>query len=122
MAATICNRGGFFGLKEDLISMSIFWNRTLIGALCVSLSLAICFGVAPMFNRSAARTDEIVRAKQEIRAGEMITADMVSVVEVGGYNLPDGLIRQLDTVLGRYATADLFAGDYIQAPPKLPSK
>ena len=93
--------------------MSIFKNRTVIGALCIFLSLAICFGVAPLFNKSASQKAEVVRVKQEIHAGELITADMVSVVEIGGFNLPDGVVRQTDTVLGRYATADLSAGDYI---------
>jgi len=95
--------------------MSILKNRTVIGVLCIILSLAICFVVAPLFNKSASQKAGIVRVKQGIRAGELITADMVSVVEVGGYNLPDGVIGQIDTVLGRYATTDLFAGDYILA-------
>jgi pilus assembly protein CpaB len=95
--------------------MSIFKNRTVIGALCILLSLVICFGIAPLFNKSVSRTTEIVRVKKEIRAGDLITADMVAAVEVGGYNLPDGVIRQLDTVLGRYAVADLAVGDYVLA-------
>ena len=95
--------------------MSIFKNRTVIGALCIFLSLAICFGVVPMFNKSAQQKTDIVRVRREIRAGELITADMVTVVEVGGFNLPDGVIRNLDTVLGKYSTADLAAGDYILA-------
>lgn len=87
--------------------MSIFKNRTVIGILCILLSLAICFGIVPLFNKSVSRTTEIVRVIKEIRTDEMITADMVAVVEVGGYNLPDEVIRRVDTVLGRYATADL---------------
>jgi len=85
------------------------------GALCIFFSLVICFGVAPLFNQSASQKTKIVRIKQEIHAGEVITADKVAVVEVGGYNLPDGVIRQVETVLGRYATVDLIAGDYILA-------
>jgi len=96
--------------------MSLFKNRTVIGVLCILLSLAICFGVAPLFNKSVSQKTEIVRVTREIRAGDMITADMVQTVEVGGYNLPDGVIRQLDTVLGKYAAADLAVGDYILAP------
>jgi len=95
--------------------MSIFKNRTVIGILCIILSLAICFGVAPLFNKSASQKAHIVRVKQEIHAGELITADMVSIAEVGAYNLPDGVIGQLDIVLGRFATTDLYAGDYILA-------
>lgn len=96
--------------------MSLFKNRTVIGVLCILLSLLICFGVAPLFNKSVSQKAEIVRVTREIHAGDMITADMVTVAEVGGYNLPDGVIRQLDTVLGKYAAADLAVGDYILAP------
>lgn len=96
--------------------MSIFKNRTVVGALCILLSLLISFGVAPLFNRSISETVEIVRVTRDIRAGDMITTDMVSVVRVGGYNLPNNVIRQLDSVVGRYATAGLVAGDHILAP------
>jgi pilus assembly protein CpaB len=88
----------------------------MIGILCIFLSLLICFGVAPFFNKSAGRTVEIVRVKKEIRAGDRITADMVQTAEVGGYNLPEGVIGRLDTVVGKYAAADLAVGDYILAP------
>ncbi|MDL2293780.1 Flp pilus assembly protein CpaB [Ruminococcaceae bacterium OttesenSCG-928-D13] len=93
--------------------MNLFKNRTVIGVLCILLSLLICFGVAPFFNKSVSQKAEIVRVTREIRAGELITADMVTVMEVGGYNLPEDVIRQTDTVIGRYATATLSAGDYI---------
>ena len=31
--------------------MSIFKNRTVIGAICILLALVICFGITPLFNR-----------------------------------------------------------------------
>lgn len=95
--------------------MSLFKNRTGIGVLCILLSLLICFVIAPFFNQSVSRKAEIVRVVREIKAGDLITADMVAVTEVGGYNLPDDVIRQTDTVVGRYAGADLAVGDYILA-------
>ena len=33
--------------------MKIFRNRTVIGVLCILLSLVICFGVTPLFSRSS---------------------------------------------------------------------
>ena len=50
-----------------------------------------------------------------IRSGEEITADMVKTVEVGSYNLPEDVVKQLDTVIGAFASADLAPGDYILA-------
>ena len=48
-----------------------------------------------------------------VKIGEEITADKVSVVEVGAYNLPEDVVRNLDTAIGRFASADLAVGDYI---------
>lgn len=93
--------------------MNIFKNRTVVGVLCILLSLLICFGVTPLFNRAVSEKTEIVRVVKEIKAGDEITKDMVQTVEVGGYGLPDNVIRQTDTVVGKYAAADLSIGDYI---------
>lgn len=93
--------------------MSIMKNRTVVGVICIALSLVICFGVTPLFNQAASQKAEIVRVAQPIRAGDEITADMVQTVEVGGYNLPENVIRQKENVVGKYAAADLAVGDYI---------
>ncbi|BAL01693.1 hypothetical protein OBV_44940 [Oscillibacter valericigenes Sjm18-20] len=95
--------------------MSFFKNRTVIGVICIVLSLLICFAVTPLFNQSISQKTEIVRVTQPIKIGEAITKDMVQTVEVGGYNLPEDVVRHTDTVIGKYASADLVPGDYIIA-------
>lgn len=93
--------------------MKIFRNRTVIGVLCILLALIICFGVTPLFNRSASEKTEIVRVTKDIKEGDEITAEMIQTVEVGAYNLPQNLMTDKKEVVGKYATADLAAGDYI---------
>lgn len=93
--------------------MKIFRNRTVIGVLCILLALIICFGVTPLFSRSASEKTEIVRVTKDIKEGEEITAEKVQTVEVGAYNLPQNLMTDKKEVVGKYATADLAAGDYI---------
>jgi pilus assembly protein CpaB len=93
--------------------MSFLKNRTVAGVICILLSLLICFGLTPLFNKGVSQKTEIVRVATEIRAGQEITKDMVQTVEVGSYNLPDNVIRQMETVVGKYAAADLSVGDYI---------
>ena len=93
--------------------MKIFRNRTVIGVLCILLALIICFGVTPLFSRSASEKTEIVRMTMDIKEGDEITAEMVQTVEVGAYNLPQNLMTDKKEVVGKYATADLAAGDYI---------
>lgn len=93
--------------------MKIFRNRTVIGVLCILLALIICFGVTPLFSRSASEKTEIVRVTKDIKEGDEITAEMVQTVEVGAYNLPQNLMTDKKEIVGKYATADLVAGDYI---------
>ena len=93
--------------------MSLFKNRTVVGVICILLSLLICFGVTPLFNKSVSQKTEIVRVVKEIKAGDEISKEMVQTVEVGGFGLPEHVLRQSETVVGKYATADLSVGDYI---------
>lgn len=95
--------------------MNIFRNRTVVGVLCILLALIICFGVTPMFSRSASEKTEIVRVVADIKEGDEITPEMVKDVEVGAYNLPEGIMTKKDEVIGKYATADLKSGDFILA-------
>ncbi len=67
---------------------------------CVSfLALLICFGVTPLFSRSASEKTEIVRVTADIKEGDEITAEMVQTVEVGAYNLPSGIMTDKMTSL-----------------------
>lgn len=93
--------------------MNFFKNRTVIGLLCIVLSLVICFAITPMFNRTISQKTEIVRVIKPIRIGDEITKDMVKSVEVGAFNLPDQVVRSTDEVIGMYASADMAPGDYI---------
>lgn len=93
--------------------MSFLKNRTVIGVICIVLSLLICFAVTPLFNQGISQKAEIVRVTKNIKIGEVITKDMVQTVEVGGYNLPEDVVRHTDMVIGKFASADLAPGDYI---------
>lgn len=93
--------------------MNFLKNRTVLGITCIVLSLIICFALTPLFNKSISQKASIVRVIKDIPSGGQITKDMIQTVEVGGYNLPESIIRQVDSVIGKYAKADFFPGDYI---------
>lgn len=93
--------------------MKFMKNRTVVGILCIALSLLICFGITPLFNQSISLKTEIVRVAKEIKTGDEITKDMVQTVEVGAYNLPENILKTKETVIGTFATADFAVGDYI---------
>lgn len=91
----------------------IFKNRIILGLLCIILSLIICFGLTPLFNDALKAKVTLVRVSSEIRKGDQITAHMVTEAEVGGYNLPPDILYRKEDVIGKYANADLYKGDYI---------
>ena len=93
--------------------MKFLKNRTVLGAVCIVLSLLICFALTPLFNQSVSRKTTVVRVVKDIQSGEQITKDMIQTVEVGGYNLPETVMKKADSVVGKYAKADLAPGDYV---------
>ncbi|BBB92408.1 MAG TPA: Flp pilus assembly protein CpaB [Methylomusa anaerophila] len=95
--------------------MSFLKNRTVLGAICIVLSLIICFALTPLFNQSVSQKTTVVRVVKDIQNGEQISKDMVQAVEVGGYNLPENVMTKADSVIGKYTKADLSPGDYILA-------
>lgn len=91
----------------------LFKNRIVLGLCCIVAALVICFGLTPMFNDALKSKVEIVRVNAEIKKGDQITAKMVASVEVGGYNLPSNVVYNADDIVGKYANADLYKGDYV---------
>ena len=92
---------------------NLFKNRTVVGLSSIILSLIICFAVTPLYNNALQSKVTIVRIAKDVSKGDVITSDKVETVEIGGYNLPKDVLRNKDSVVGKYATADLSKGDYI---------
>lgn len=93
--------------------MSFLRNRTVIGVFCYSALRPHLLRPDTALQPAVSQKVEIVRVTQPIRAGEQITDDMVQLVQVGGYNLPDNVLHEKGNAVGKYATADLAVGDYI---------
>ena len=91
----------------------IFKNRIILGLFSIIIALILCFGITPMFNQALKEKREIVRVVSDVKKGDKITKKMISVVEVGGYNLPSSILTKMDQVIGKYANTDLYKGDYI---------
>ncbi|WFD10859.1 Flp pilus assembly protein CpaB [Tepidibacter hydrothermalis] len=93
--------------------MKLLRNRTILGVACIVLSLIICFGLTPLFNNAIVAKTNVIRVSENIAKGELITSKKVQTVEVGGYNLPDSVLKNPENIIGKYAKADLYKGDYI---------
>ena len=98
-----------------------FKNRTLVGVICIIFALILSFGVTPILNESMSSQVEIIRAREDIKKGEKITKEKVIKVKVGGYNLPNKVIKEDDDVIGKYAKQNIFKGDYF-LPAKISSE
>jgi pilus assembly protein CpaB len=91
----------------------IIRNRTVLGIASIVLSLIICFGLTPLFNQAISEKVAIARITENIQKGELITSKMIETVEIGGYNLPDTILRQEENIIGNYALTELHTGDYV---------
>ena len=93
-------------------------NRFIYGFLSLILAAIVAFIAIPAVTSKASHTTQIVRIKSDVARGSILTSDDVELVEVGGYNLPEGLAKKISDVTDTYATTNLYAGDYL-LPAKL---
>lgn len=84
-------------------------NRTILGVICIVLAVALVFGITPLVSRLGAKKIEVVCAAADIPQGRIITDSDLKLVTVGGYGLPDKVIRTKAEVVGKYAACDLKA-------------
>ena len=95
--------------------MKFLKNRTVLGVVCIALSLIICFAITPLFNVSKSSTMKIVRIKNDLKIGQEITSKDIEVVEVGAYNMPSEVMQKSEDVVGKYAAAEMLKNEYVLA-------
>ena len=88
-------------------------NRFIYGIISIVLAAIIAFIAIPAVTSKTSSTCEIVRMKTFVSRGTPITAEDLELIEVGEYNMPANIARSLGDVIGTYAAADLYPGDYI---------
>ncbi len=88
-------------------------NRFIYGIFSIILAAIIAFVAIPAVTNKTSSTCEIVRMKTFVSRGNPITAENLELVEVGEYNMPSNVARTMEDVIGTYAAADLYPGDYI---------
>ncbi len=91
-------------------------NRTVIGIICIILALVVTFLVAPLVNKLSDSHTEIVRIKNDIIQGHMISESDVEIVTVGTEGLPSTVITKKETAIGKFASCDIKANtDLLQS-------
>ena len=93
--------------------LRIFKNRIFIGAMCLLLAGVLAFVFLPRLYSSQSSTVEIVKLKQTVEYGTVITNDMLAFSEVGSYGLPDNIVRDKSEVVDLVAGSSIYAGEYL---------
>ncbi len=91
--------------------MKLFKNRIFIGILCIVAALLIGFVAVPALSGSQNQTS-VVRMTESVTAGTQITEAMVETV-IAPEGVVSGGINSVSSVVGKYANADLYVGDYL---------
>ncbi len=91
-------------------------NRTVIGIVCIILALVVTFLVAPLVNKLSNSHTEIIRIKNDIIQGHMISENDIEVVTVGTEGLPSNVVTKKETAIGKFASCDIKANtDLLQS-------
>lgn len=88
-------------------------NKLFIGAVCLLLAGALAFGLLPRLYGAQSGTTEIVKLRQTVEYGMVITEDMLTVAEVGSYGLPDTVVTDKSEIVGLVAGDTIYAGEYL---------
>ncbi|MGI6196258.1 MAG: Flp pilus assembly protein CpaB [Eubacteriales bacterium] len=87
-------------------------NRTVIGIICMVLAVIITFAIAPIVNKLTSDTTSVIRLSADVKQGTQITEDKIETAEVKTGSIPTGVISDKSAVIGKYASSNLYAGDY----------
>lgn len=93
--------------------LKLFKNKIFIGAMCLLLAGMLAFVFLPRLYGAQSGTTEIVKLRQTVESGTVITDDMLTVAEVGAYGLPDNVIRNKSEITGLVAGSTIYAGEYL---------
>lgn len=83
-------------------------NRTILGIICIALSVALVFGISPLISMISSEKIEVIQLNKNIRDGSQITQNDIVTVEVGKLGAPENVITNADAVVGKYATTNLY--------------
>ena len=88
-------------------------NKLFVGAMCLLLAGALAFGLLPRLYGAQSGTTEIVKLRQTVEYGTVISAEMLAVAEVGSYGLPDAIVTDKSEIVGLVAGGTIYAGEYL---------
>lgn len=93
--------------------LKLFRNKIVVGAICLLLAGMLAFVFLPRLYSVQSGTTEIIKLRQTVEYGTVVTDDMLTVAEVGSYGLPDNVVRDKSELVGLVAGGTIYAGEFL---------
>ena len=93
----------------------VFENKILVGGICIVVAAILAFLILPSMYKQKEKTIFICRLMSDIPAGTKIETEMLKLVEVGSYGLPETVVKNTDDIVGKYAKVSMTTDDYLYA-------
>ena len=72
----------------------VFENKILVGGICIVVAAILAFLILPSMYKQKEKTIFICRLMSDIPAGTKIETEMLKLVEVGSYGLPETVVAE----------------------------
>lgn len=83
-------------------------NRTIIGIICIILSVTIMFGISPIVSNLSAKKIKVIQLKKHLIQGQQIKAEDLEKTEIGGFGVKEIVIKEESLVVGKFAKSDIY--------------
>lgn len=94
---------------------SFFKTKTFIGIICIVLAFIITFLLTPFLNKVTEEKMKVVRVKEDIKEGEIISESDLTIVNITKKDIPKGAIKNISSVAGKIASCNMYKGDFVFA-------
>ncbi|MGI6150455.1 MAG: RcpC/CpaB family pilus assembly protein [Christensenellales bacterium] len=95
--------------------MRILKNRIFIAVACLVLAAAIAFWLVPEAHSKTRETATVLRVREIVPVGTVITPELLTTAEIGAYALPTGTLTAPESCIGLYAAVPLLPSDNLTA-------
>ena len=89
-------------------------KKIIIAIVCLVVALFIGYGINPIVSNYLTKSKSVLVVNTAIKKGEQITADKFKETEVLDVPISGGYAEAAEEVVGKWATVDMSAGDYIR--------
>ncbi len=92
--------------------MKFIKSKLFIGIVCFLVAILVGFVGVPMVNKMTNETVSVVRFKEDIKKGTVITQQSIEVVKTPPAGLPENAISTPTEVIDKFAVTDLQKEDF----------